>query len=175
MPEKGTLPVDIPAKPSESYAQKGWKRMGDWLGTGAIAARLRTYLPFEEARAFVHTLKLKSGREWSSFCKGQMPEKGTLPVDIPANPNGTYSEKGWKGMGDWLGSGTIAPNLRVYLPFEEARAFVHTLKLKSQDEWRSFCKGQMPEKGTLPVDIPTNPNQKYAIDGWKGMGDWLGK
>jgi superfamily II DNA/RNA helicase len=132
--------------------------------------------PFEEARAFVHTLKLKSRDEWKKFSKGQLPKMGMRPADIPAYPNETYATSGWKGMGDWLGTGTIAPRLRTYLPIEEARAFVHTLKLKSQDEWRSFCKCQMPEeKGTLPVDIPTNPNQKYAMDGWKGMGDWLGK
>jgi hypothetical protein len=174
MPEKETLPLNIPAKPSESYAEKGWKGFGDWLGTGTIAARLRTYLPFEEARAFVHTLKLKNQDEWNKFCKGQIPEKGMRPADIPTNPNKTYEEKGWKGMGDWLGTGTIAPKLRVYLPFEEARAFARNLKLKSSAEWNRFCKGQMPKKGTLPLNIPANPNQTYEEKGWKGMGDWLG-
>jgi hypothetical protein len=32
-----------------------------------------------------------------------MPEKGTPPSDIPANPNQTYKTTGWKGMNDWLG------------------------------------------------------------------------
>ena len=174
MPEKGILPPDIPAKPSESYSENGWKGFGDWLGTWTIAPNLRVYLPFEEARAFAHTLKLKSQTEWRSFCKGQLPAKGNLPANIPANPNKTYKSDGWKGYGDWIGTGAIAPSLRKYRPFEEARAFVHRLKLKSSSEWYKFCKGQMPEKGTLPADIPTNPNQKYAAEGWKGMGEWLG-
>jgi hypothetical protein len=174
MPEKGTLPADIPAQPNRTYATIGWKGMGDWLGTGTIAARLRIYLPFEKARAFVHTLKLKNSDEWRSFCKGQMPEKGMLPAKIPASPNRTYKNKGWIGMGDWLGTGTIAAQLREYRPFKEARAFVQSLNLKSGSEWRKFCKGELSEKGTLPSDIPAKPNETYAADGWKGMGDWLG-
>jgi hypothetical protein len=174
MPEKGSLPADIPANPSQTYAQKGWKGMGDWLGTGAIANFNKIYRPFEEARSFVHSLKLKNSDEWRSYCKGQMPEKGALPADIPANPINTYATKGWNGLGDWLGTGTVAPRLRVYLPFEEARAFVHSLKLKSNNEWNKFCKGQMPEKGELPDDIPAKPNRTYATKGWRGLGDWLG-
>jgi superfamily II DNA or RNA helicase len=174
LPEKGTLPVDIPFKPSRTYAASGWKGLGDWLGTGTIAKFLRVYRPFEEARAFVHTLNLKNQDEWRKFCKGQLPEKGTLPVDIPAAPQHTFKENGWKGYGHWLGTGAISPSLRVYRPFEEARAFVHTLKLKNQDEWQQFCKGQLPEKGMLPADIPAYPNQTYKEKGWKSIGDWLG-
>jgi superfamily II DNA or RNA helicase len=174
MPEKGTLPADIPANPNQTYKSNGWNGFGDWLGTGTIAARLRVYLPFEEARAFVQTLKLKNSNEWRSFCKGQMPEKGMLPAEIPANPNQTYKSNGWIGMGDWLGTGTIAAHLREFRPFKEARAFVHSLNLKSGSDWRKFCKSELPEKGTLPSDIPAKPNETYATEGWKGMGDWLG-
>ncbi len=51
----------------------------------------------------------------------------------------------------------MLPMPREYLPFEEAREFVRGLDLKSQSEWRKFCKGEMPEKGSLPVDIPSKP------------------
>jgi superfamily II DNA or RNA helicase len=172
--EKGTLPDDIPANPSQTYKDKGWKSIGDWLGTGTVAVYLRVYRPFEEAREFVRSLKLKSSDEWRSFCKGKLPEKGTLPDDIPAAPNSFYKDKGWENMGDWLGTGTVALYLRDYRPFEEAREFARNLKLKSREEWRSFCKGLLPEKGTLPDDIPANPNQTYKGKGWKSFGDWLG-
>jgi hypothetical protein len=173
LPDKGELPADIPANPSNTYSKKGWKGFGDWLGTGTIATRYREFLPFEEARAFVHALKLKSQKEWSQFTKGQILEKGDLPSNIPRTPNETYAEKGWKGMGDWLGTGTIAPRDIVFRPFEEARVFVHTLKLKNSKEWKRFCKGQMPEKGMLPTDIPKAPQHTYKAEGWKGYGDWL--
>jgi hypothetical protein len=169
------LPADIPGNPQNTYAKKGWKGFGDWLGTGVIATREMVYRPFGKARAFVHSLNLKSASEWRLICKGKMPELGTLPPDIPANPNQTYAKTGWVGMGDWLGTGTIAPRLRKFLSFNESRAFVQSLKLKSVAEWQQFCRGQLPEKGSLPADIPANPNRTYSTKGWKGYPDWLGK
>jgi superfamily II DNA or RNA helicase len=174
LPEIGNLPNDIPAKPDNSYACKGWIGMGDWLGTGAVADQLRLYRPFDQARAFARALGLKSGAEWRKFCNKNLPDKGKLPTDIPANPNKTYTNKGWSGMGDWLGTGTVAPRLRQYRPFKKARTFVRKLGLNSRNEWKHFCKGQLPDKGTLPPDIPMTPWQTYTDKGWVGMGDWLG-
>ncbi len=174
LPEKGTLPPDIPMAPDLFYANKGWTGIGDWLGTGTIATNLRQYRPFVDARDFVRNLKLKDGTEWRAFCKGRIPEKGMLPADIPAAPNNTYADRGWKGMGHWLGSGAVATSLRQYRPFEEARAFIRSLGLKSVAGWNEFCKGNLPEHGALPLDIPVCPSRTYAKKGWAGFGDWLG-
>jgi hypothetical protein len=174
MPRLGRLPADIPSNPNVVYAGKGWKSMGDWLGTGTVAAGLRKYRSFRDARAFVSRLKLKSETGWRPFCKGKLPRLGRLPTDIPANPNQTYAEKGWKGMGDWLGTGNIANQRKEYRPFRKARAFVRRLKLKSQSKWFAFCKGEMPHLGQLPADIPAHAERTYADNGWKGIGDWLG-
>jgi superfamily II DNA or RNA helicase len=171
---KGALPPDIPANPNQSYADEGWISMGDWLGTGTVASRLRQYRPFRQARAFVRGLGLKSGSEWAQFCKGNLPEKGALSADIPVAASRIYADKGWAGMGDWLGTGTVAPRLRQYRPFKQARAFARKLGLKSSDGWAQFCKGNLSEKGTRPRDIPSNPDKTYADKGWVGMGDWLG-
>jgi len=174
LPEKGPLPSDIPANPNQTYAEKGWAGWGDWLGTGTVATRLRQYRPFTQARVFARKLKLKNKAEWFTFCKGRMPELGQLPKDIPATPDKTYASKGWNGFGDWLGTGTIAPRLRQYRPFPQAREFARKLKLNKGREWFAFCKGEMPKLGRLPPDVPANPNQTYADKGWQGMGDWLG-
>ena len=174
MPKLGRRPVDIPACPNETYAENGWVSMGDWLGTGSIAPQLREFRPFTEARAFARQLKLKSSAEWSAFCQGEIPRLGRLPADIPSNPQKNYAGIGWVSMGDWLGTGSIAPQLKKFRPFREARAFVHNLKLKNVVEWRAFCKGEMPKLGQLPADIPVAPEQQYTDKGWKGYGDWLG-
>jgi len=170
----GRLPEDIPSKPNATYADKGWAGMGDWIGTGNVANFLRQFRGFQDARDFARSLELKSGAEWTEFCKGNLPEKGTLPPDIPAAPQGTYAEKGWSNMGDWLGTGNVAPGLRRYRSFMKARAFARSLALRNTTEWREFCRGKLPEKGTRPVDIPVNPDQAYADKGWTGYGDWLG-
>jgi hypothetical protein len=124
--KSGKKPADIPAYPNELYAKDGWAGMGDWLGTDARRGNWRR---FSEARAFVRSLGLKSNTEWIAYTKS-----GKKPTDIPTNPYGQYAEDGWAGMGDWLGTGIIAPRLRESRPFEEARAFVRSLGLKSSAE-----------------------------------------
>jgi superfamily II DNA or RNA helicase len=162
--KSGKKPDDIPSSPSRTYAEVGWAGMGDWLGTGKIAHRYRQYRQFEKARAFVRGLGLKSQTEWYDYRK-----TGKKPADIPTNPNIAYAEAGWAGIGDWLGTGTIAPHLREYRSFKKARAFARSLKLKSYTDWLKYCKS-----GKRPSDIPSNPDKKYPNDGWAGIDDWLG-
>ena len=69
----------------------------------------------------------------------------------------------------WLGTGTIAPRLRKYRTFNEARKFVRSLKLKSGEEWKAYKRS-----GKLPIDIPVAPQHAYLKKGWQGMRDWLG-
>ncbi len=162
--KSGNLPDDIPANPNSVYKNKGWTSAGDWLGTGVVAPRLRKYRPFTEARDFAQTLGLKSGAEWQRYAKG-----GTKPDDIPAFPNQTYQDKGWVSWGDWVGSGKIADQYRKYLSYEDATKFVSSLGLKNFTEWMQYCK-----TGSLPHNIPANPQRTYKEKGWLGWGDWLG-
>ncbi|MGH9965120.1 MAG: integrase repeat-containing protein [Nitrososphaeraceae archaeon] len=157
------FPPDIPIAPNQVYKDDGWKSWGDWLGTARIATQNLTFRSFEDARAFVRTLKLKNQKEWHLYCKS-----GKKPSNIPQKPERTYKNKGWISYGDWLGSFTIAAQLRDYKSFENARAFVRTLNMKSKEEWIDYCKF-----GKKPDEIPTNPNEVYKTE-WRGMPDWLG-
>ena len=162
--KSGKKPDDIPAGPARVYKDQGWKGVGDWLGTGTIAPRDKVYRPFKEARAYVHALGLKNVKEWKEYTKSEKK-----PDDIPASPQGTYKDEGWKGWGDWLGTGMIANFNKEYRPFKEARTFVHALGLKSQKEWGEYAKSEKK-----PDDIPASPHGTYKDKGWKGYGDWLG-
>jgi superfamily II DNA or RNA helicase len=157
-------PADIPTNPAQHYKDKGWISMSDWLGNGNIPHRDRKYLPFKEAKTIVHTLNLKTGKDWQEYCKS-----GKKQDDIPANPRGVYRNNGWISTGDWLGTQSVASQLKKFLPFEKARAFVHTLKLKSGKEWKKYT-----ERGDMPVDIPKDPYSYYKNKGWISMPDWLG-
>ena len=157
-------PNDIPGSPGKAYKNKGWKGFSDWLGTGTIAKHLRVYRNFKEARKFVNTLGLKTWEDWSLYNKS-----GKKPNDIPAQPNMTYKNKGWINLGDWLGTGKIANQDRVFRSFKEARKFVHTLNLKNYNEWKMYCKS-----GKKPDDIYSSPERPYKDLGWKGWGDFLG-
>ena len=98
-------PKDIPSNPYQFYKGKGWKSWGDWLGSSrTIRRQTRECRSFEEAREFVRTLGLKNYREWTEYCRS-----GKKPEDIPSSPYQFYKGKGWKGLGDFLGTGTTAP------------------------------------------------------------------
>jgi superfamily II DNA or RNA helicase len=121
------------------------------------------YLSFVEARKFAQALGLKRWSEWTEYCKS-----GRKPGNIPTYPMREY-KKQWKGIGDWIGTGRIANQNRVYRPFQEARQFVQQLGLKSaKRDWTTFCKS-----GQKPADIPSGPNNVYKKE-WKGWGDWIG-
>jgi hypothetical protein len=129
--------------------------LGDWLGTGH---RKGGWRPFKAARAFARRLKLKNGKEWFVYAKSK--EK---PDDIPKSPNSAYAEVGWAGWSDWLGTE------RAWRIFKDARAFVRGLKLKSQEDWKTYAKSRKK-----PQDIPSHPETVYANTGWVNWGDWLG-
>ena len=161
---ENALPPHIPSYPDQVYKNKGWKGAGDFLGTGAIASQNRQYRPFEEARICARSLGLKSSREWREWTK-----TSARPSDISASPWKAYAGKGWNGMGDFLGTQTIAPQNRIFRSFQNAKMFAHTLQLKGKEEWVEWAKSD-----TRPSDIPAYPNEVYAKKGWNGWGDFLG-
>lgn len=156
-------PIDIPAVPSKVYRMQ-WNGFGDFFGTGNIAFSNLQYRDYYEAKKFVNSLNIKSQREWREYLKTK-----TKPADIPANPNSTYENKGWKGYGDWLGTNSVAPQEKIYRSFQEVKEFVSNLNLKSGTDWKKICKSN-----NFPTDIPKSVNVVYKDRGWKGWGDFLG-
>jgi hypothetical protein len=153
---KGDVPVGLKVRLddfAEAVSTRIWENVG--------RANWRS---FEDARTFARSLSLKSEHEWRAYCRS-----GKKPADIPAKPSVIYANRGWVGMGDWLGTGTIATHLRQYRSFKDARAFVRRLGLKSRSEWNKYCAS-----GKAPADIPGAPWKTYQATGWAGMGDWLG-
>jgi len=57
------------------------------------------YLPFKDARDFVRGLKLENQIEWMKYA-----HSNKRPLNIPCDPRKFYSDNGWVGMGDWLGT-----------------------------------------------------------------------
>ena len=123
------IPVNIPKTPERVYRKSSeWDGWGDWLGTGRIANQNKEYRSFFESREFVRGLKLRTGKEWKTYCKTK--EK---PDDIPNAPWHVYRAQ-WKNLVDWLGT---KPS---YIPFVEARKFVHRLGLKATPNGRSIVR-----------------------------------
>ena len=157
-------PPDVPATPDRVYASQGWKNWGHWLGTNRVASRKRNYLSYESARKLVRSIKLLSETEWVNYKKSNL-----LPEGVPSSPKTVYKNNGWQGMGDWLGTGNIAPQNTPLRDFKSARKFVRQLGLQSVAAWNIWAKS-----GNRPADIPSAANQRYADKGWTSWGDFLG-
>jgi len=119
----------------------------------------RDFLSFEEAREFVHGLKLKTHNDWIDYV-----ESGKRPANVPANPYLFYKGRGWVNWNDWIN------NKKTFLPFVEARSFIHDVNIKSFNEWRRYYKSCK-----RPDNIPTAPNKVYEGNGWVSWNDWFGK
>jgi hypothetical protein len=170
-------PNSIPANPNKIYTAEflekgGW---GAWLGTGTIAAGLRTYQTYNEAVKFVHKLKLNSRGEWSAYCRGERKDLPPKPDDIPTSPNLSYHEQFRErgGWGAWLGTGNRKGGWR---PYNDAVKFVHKLKLSSNKEWRAYCRRERKDLMPKPDDIPKDPYEVYGeeflkkVVGGRGSG-----
>lgn len=162
--KKEKMPKGVPNSVVDVYKDNGWIGWGDFLGSGNIATYNRNYLPFEEAKLFVKKLNLKSEKYWREYLKSDKK-----PENIPANPAKVYKSLGWKGMGDFLGTGTIASQHRDYCSYDEAKQFAKQSGIKTWKEWQSFSKS-----GKRPKNIPGSPEKVFIENGWTSWGDFLG-
>ena len=127
-----------------------------------MAANL-TYREFNKARTFVRTLGFKRGQDWRNYCIS-----GNKPKDIPSNPQKTYKDLGFIGMGDWIGTGIIATNDRKYRSYKDFKLFVQKNNIKTLNEWKQFVKEQK-RLNLFPSDVPSNAPTTYKNE-WEGWG-----
>lgn len=156
-------PDHIPASPPAIYRDQ-WISWGDWLGTNLISSINRSYLNFHDARTFVRQLKLKSYKEWQIFSRGL-----DFPIEIPKAPDHVYKTNGWNGWIDFLGNENRKIKIKDFYDFREAKLVMQNLKLKSNREWRNYCKSDQKDP-----KLPFNPERIYS-DFWLSWPDFLGK
>ncbi|HUG13151.1 MAG TPA: helicase-related protein [Opitutaceae bacterium] len=178
LPGKPPLPDDIPRNPQRVYLGRGWISWQHWLGLEKPNRRRRppevSYREFESAREFARSLGLTGQRQWRRYCRGLLPDRPSLPNDIPSAPETIFKSKGWAGYPDWLGTQTVASRKIAYRDFNSARTFVRALGLKSIQQWRLYCGAKLPGIAPKAPDIPRNPDVVYATVGWVDWTDWLG-
>ena len=159
------LPNDLPYRPERTYENKGWQGWGNFLGTGNIHPRDKKFMSYEEAHKTIQSFHIKSSIQYRQFLKDKK-----IPNGLPSNPDKIFKSK-WSSWGNFLGTGIISVNIKStnWIDFQSARKIIHTLKLKNQTAWRKYIKS-----GKKPDNIPSDPNIVYKNKGWKGLGDWLG-
>lgn len=161
----GKRPHTIPTNPWHVYSEYS---AGDFFNTNTIAPQYmhKYYITYKELKKFIRKNNIKTQSNWVDFCRA-----GNKPMNIPYGIEGFYKKQGtWKGWPSLTGS-TNVPNGFKYLPFKEARKFVHSLKLNSWREWGVYVKS-----GDKPMNIPNAPQMINAYKNeWNGYSDWIGK
>ena len=150
----------IPSNPAAFYG-KEFDGLGDWLGTGRVANQAMTYLPFHDARSYARALGLSSQSEWLKWFSQKDPS-----INIPKHPESVYLD--WSSWGDWLGTGRVASQNMTFLPFEEAKSYMRSLRLKNQREFIEWKKSS-----ERPSNIPANPYEVYKGK-FSSLNDYLG-
>ena len=161
--KSGKKPDNIPAKPSETYKNKGWLGYGDFLGNGRQSDWNREFMPFEKAREYVRKLKFKTYADFVKYASS-----GSRPDYIPSNPQKVY--KDWKGALDFIGSSKITNFQKTFYDFMDAKSFVKKLNINSLKEWQRYARTNQ-----RPNFLPSDPSKVYKNRGWKGWADFLGK
>lgn len=111
-------PKAIPRFPYRVYTNS-WISWNDFLGNNNSFAEKRgiKYRPLDEATQWVHTLKLKSYREWMEYCRNEFNNK---PQDIPSRPELVYDK--WKSWNHWLGNKPV-PALEVHQAAQSTQVY----------------------------------------------------
>ena len=112
---------------------------------------------YEDAKKFVHKLKLSGQKAYSDWSKS-----AKRPKDIPANPGRSYKEE-WKGWGEFLGTGNVAGVNRVYHSYDDVKKFARKHNLKRKDDWIKLEKTE---------EYPSRPDKIYKE--WTNWGEFLG-
>jgi len=100
---KTNRPENIPSNPQLIYKNDGWESWGVFLGTGVIADKNKSFLPYNEAKKIIHSVGLKTNAEWKKY---SLSDK--KPINIPAGPQDYYKKRNeWISWGDFLGNGGI--------------------------------------------------------------------
>jgi hypothetical protein len=127
----------------------------------------KDFLSAKEAMKIVHTFKLKSLSEWADFTKSNK-----MPDNIPVGFKHFYqkSEGIYISVGEWLGTGIIAPQNKKFISHKECSNWFIKNKITTQTKWRKWM-----QENKRPEFIPSNPEQEYKKTGeWKGWGEFCG-
>ena len=146
---KSKLPSGYPKDPTYFYKKQGtWKGFNDLFGTES--PYLTNALSYEEYKKWIQDQGIKTQNEFRKFRK-----TNKFPPGYPKEP-GKFYKKEWRGMGDMLGTGTVAPQNLEWSSPKEARIAIRKIakdvfggKPFTQRDWINAHKA-----GEIPANLP---------------------
>ena len=116
---------------------------------------------YDDAKMFALSLNITNSNSWFEHTK-----KNNFPKDIPIAPHYLY-KKDWEGWGTFLGSGYVAPSLRKFRSYNDAKKYARALKLKGKNQWFDHTKSK-----NFPTDIPKSPAISFKNE-WESWSEFL--
>lgn len=153
------IPNFIPSKPQIFYNE--WKGWEDFIGYKSIFRKNKNYLNFEDARIWI---KNNYGKITVSEYR-KMSSENLLYELLPKKPEKYYKNFKWS---EYLFTNGRRRRKEFYLEFHQAREIVRCFKIKTNMEWRKWCKNKSDDL----IRIPSSPEQVYKE--WISWFDWLG-
>jgi len=112
----------------------------------------KEFLPLNEALLFVHSLNIKTNKEWDEYCIS-----GNKPENIPSNYRLVYKIT----TGQWLGTGRISDWEKEFISLDDLRIFCKENNIDSRVKWYQYWSNNL-----RPNNIPNNPILIYKLKNW---------
>jgi superfamily II DNA or RNA helicase len=144
--QSGIKPENIPSSPYKVYDE--WVDWPDWFGNS------NRYMPLDDAKLFVHSLGLKTNKEWEKYS-----QSGEKPDNIPFDYRRIYKVT----TGEWLGTNRISDWERVFITLDELKVLVKKWGINNKTQWYEYWK-----VNERPNNIPSDPSAIY-----KKQGVWV--
>lgn len=196
-------PYNLPPLPHETYKKLGvWTDYADFIGK---ANNKINYMDYETAKQFVVPLELSTPSEWQmyieistqygTYVNASGAELPAPPLDLHKYPMFYYKcRKEWRGWTDFLrGDSILSCNRnantrslikRTYWTYDQARSYVHELRLTSVKEYVAYinCDPHLPFYNNhmmrctpRPDMLPKNTSNYYMSQfTWVNWIDFLG-
>jgi hypothetical protein len=153
-----------PLNPYTFYGKEIWKNWSEFLSKPIYKKKINNiYYDYETCKKVIQDKKIESKSDFYKKIKELIIENNKIPY----SPQTIYEDK-WEGWGEFLGTGRVSDNQKLYKSFEDAKLWARSLNLKMVKEWRQLNLSE------LPKDIPKKPEKTYKDGGWIDYYDWLG-
>jgi hypothetical protein len=159
---QASLPEFIPKKPHITYS-KEWCGWEDFLQYKFVRRYDYEYLSYDDAKKWIY----ENLPDLTTAKYRQMVSDNKIPSFLPRKPEKFY--KNFK-FSDFLSFNKKNKPKEFYLSYSESIKIVHTLNIKTNIEWRRWCKNKPNEF----IRIPSSPSTVYS-DNWENWDVWLGK
>ena len=152
--------IRIPQNPANYYnRKKTWKNWFDFFNRTK-----KEFIDFNSAKKIVYKLKIKTTSAYK-----RLPPLTKQMYRLPAKPNRTYKNKGWKGFQDFLNV-KYSHKTRKLFSYRQAKRYLKRFKIKSMEEFRKLLK---EKKYDLDPRLPRHFRIYQKNKSWINLADYL--